>query len=632
MSFGSRATVRLFLFVICLALLAPAGLPAKITIDADVGFAGLFQLGQPFPLRINLGNTGTPVEGTVEVQVWKGGPARGVQLYPFLYKREVFLSAQARRSVDFTVDPDFVSRPLLVTFSGPGGSATKEIDLRRHFSPASLILLVSGGGGSLALPSGPSPILRVSPAELPGNPRALRGVWAIVFYDQPLGDLSKSQMAALEAWLGSGGRMVILGGLHYAVLQEPAWARFLPVEVSGLRRTKAPARLEQKYGAKIGAPEIYLQTAKVVSGAAVIEENGSLIVAEAQRGKGRVHYVAADLGRPPLSQWAGLSGLFSDLLGTPPERDLSGEAAWNDAVFNLILYSPVFLGSYAPAMLLLAALVLYLLVLAVLAWLLTERGLAPRLFFYGVFAFVPSAALAGYVQFHASGKIPNAVVFSSTVLDALPDGSAESQSNVALFSTRRRAYDLRLESGWTDFEIVPSRPDKKKAEAVTMRERGVSSAFHFLLKEWDYRLFKIRGIDRFPLRSEFHEGRDRISLRLTNQSSKDLEECWVLLYGRRFSLGDLPAGASQERSFSIDGEGHPRKAQLGEVSFKDKVREMLLRASIFAEPQGKYDGSLVFLGWVRDGKTRVSVPEPGVLALNYTLFRMTIPLQSEEEL
>jgi hypothetical protein len=119
---------------------------------------------------------------------------------------------------------------------------------------------------------------------------------------------------------------------------------------------------------------------------------------------------------------------------------------------------------------------------------------------------------------------------------------------------------------------------------------------------------------------------------LTNQSSKDLEECWVLLAGRRFPLGDLPAGASQERSFSIDGEGHPRKAQLGEVSFKDKVREMLLRASIFAEPQGKYDGSLVFLGWVRDGKTRVSVPEPGVLALNYTLFRMTIPLQSEEEL
>jgi hypothetical protein len=628
MSFGSRTTGLFFLLLICLAL--PAGLPAKVTIDVDVGFAGLFQLGQPFPLRVNLVNTGAPVEGTVEVEVWKGGPARGVQLYPFLYKREIFLSAQARRSVDFTVDPDFISRPLLVTFSGPGGSAAKEIDLRRHFSPASLILLVSGG--SPALPPGPSPILPVSLGELPANPRALRGVRAIVFYDQPLRDLSKSQAAALDAWLGSGGRMVILGGVHYAALQDATWARFLPVEVSGLRRTKAPTRLEQKYGAKIGAPEIYLQTAKMVRGAALIEESGSPIVVEAQRGKGRVHYVAADLGRPPLSHWAGVPGLFSDLVGTPPERDLSGDAAWNDSVFNLILYSPMFLGSYAPAMLLLAALVFYLLVLAGLAWLLTEGRMAPRLFFYGVCALVPTAALAGYVQFHATGKIPNAVVFSSTVLDALPDGSAESQSNVALFSTRRRAYDLRLESGWTDFEIVPSRPDKKKAEAVTMRERGLSSGFHFLLKEWDYRLFKIRGIERFPLRTELREGREQVSLRVINQSSKDLEECWVLLFGRRFPLGDLPAGASQERSFSIDSEGRPRKAHLGELSFKDKVREILLRASVLPEPQGRYDGSLVFLGWVRDGKRRVSVAEPGVLALDYTLFRLAIPLQSGEEL
>jgi hypothetical protein len=160
----------------------------------------------------------------------------------------------------------------------------------------------------------------------------------------------------------------------------------------------------------------------------------------------------------------------------------------------------------------------------------------------------------------------------------------------------------------------------------------VSSAFHFLLKEWDYRLFKIRGMDRFPLRTEFREEGSQISLKVTNQSSRDLEECWVLLLGRRFPLGDLPAGSSQERSFSIDDEGRPRKAHLGELSFKDKVREMLLRASILAEPQGRYDGSLVFLGWVRNGRARVSVPEPSVLALNYTLFRMTIPLEREEEL
>jgi len=42
---------------------------AEIAIEARVGFHGVFQLGRPFPLEIELVNSGRPAEGTLDVQV-----------------------------------------------------------------------------------------------------------------------------------------------------------------------------------------------------------------------------------------------------------------------------------------------------------------------------------------------------------------------------------------------------------------------------------------------------------------------------------------------------------------------------------------------------------------------------------
>jgi len=68
---------------------------AQIALEPQVDFHGLFQLGQPFPLRVDLTNLGRPTEGILEVKVWKGGPSKGMEAYPFYYRRGLFLPAQA---------------------------------------------------------------------------------------------------------------------------------------------------------------------------------------------------------------------------------------------------------------------------------------------------------------------------------------------------------------------------------------------------------------------------------------------------------------------------------------------------------------------------------------------------------
>ncbi|MGH7812036.1 MAG: hypothetical protein ACREP5_17300, partial [Candidatus Binatia bacterium] len=72
-------------------------------IEPQVGFRGVFQLGRPFPLEIVLSNSGRPVEGTLDVQVWKGGVTKGGTPFAVKYRREVFLPGQARKTVQLTV-------------------------------------------------------------------------------------------------------------------------------------------------------------------------------------------------------------------------------------------------------------------------------------------------------------------------------------------------------------------------------------------------------------------------------------------------------------------------------------------------------------------------------------------------
>jgi len=96
---------------------------------------------------------GRPVEGMLEVKVWKGGPAKGTAAYPLYYRKKVLLSAHSRRSVQFTIDPDSISRPLTVRFSSPGADLSREIDLRGHFSVSPLMLLLSEKSASPPVPS-----------------------------------------------------------------------------------------------------------------------------------------------------------------------------------------------------------------------------------------------------------------------------------------------------------------------------------------------------------------------------------------------------------------------------------------------------------------------------------------------
>jgi len=304
MSFSARKAARELCFYLFLCLLLyPSLSAAEILIEPHVGFHGVFQLGRPFPLEVELANTGRPAEGILEVRVWKGGASKAGPLYALYSRKEIFLPAQSKKSVEFTVDPDFISRPLTITFSSEGARALREVDLRRHFSPAPVMLLVSEGNTVppvFLAASSQNRLVSLSLAELPADSRALLGVSHLLLYDQSLRELSRSQLFALDTWIVSGGRMVILGSINHALYREANLGRFLPVRVTGLRRIATLPRLSQGEQASPLA-DVWAQASTLVEGKVLAEAQGTPLIVESSRGKGRITYLSFDVGRPPLS-------------------------------------------------------------------------------------------------------------------------------------------------------------------------------------------------------------------------------------------------------------------------------------------------------------------------------------------
>jgi len=629
-------------FLICLLVLAPALAGAEILIEPRIGFRGVFQLGRPFPLEVKLANTGRPAEGMLEVQVWKGGATKGGAPFLVRYQRELFLAAQSEKAVQLTVDPDFISRPLTIRFTSPAASAVRELDLRRHFSPAPVILLMSERSSLPSLASATSAqsrVISIAPAELAADARALLGVSHLVIYDQSLRELGRAQLLALDTWLSAGGKMVILGSLNYALYQEAALGRFLPVRVSGAKRVAFVPPVAR------GAPAIKLsgvwaQVATLVNGKTLSESDGLPLIVEASRGRGRIVYLALDVGRQPLSQWDGLPKFLQTFL-LPAGTDQSAlRTDWNDSVFTQLIASPSFLSTYVPSGSLFFSMIGYLAGMALFAWLWQKRRLAPRPLLLALAGFVSAGTAAGYVHFSKGGHIPDGVLLSSTLLESSGDGFVEAQANVALFSTQPRQYDLQLERGWIDLTPVSMRAREGPQEAVVVQEAGGVSRYRLPLREWDYRLFRVRHVERFPMRADFEAEGDRLVMTVDNQSAKDLADCWLLVPGQRIDLGAIPSGARWRKIFSLappkaPAHDYPRPdvINLREVTLPDKTRDILLHSSFFprdGDPR-LAGGAAVFFGWVKNPEPTVRVDDPRIQAQTYALYRAVVPLSVGED-
>ena len=634
-----RSPCRIFVVLALLALLVPAGAAAEILIEPSVGFHGVFQLGQPFPLEVNLENIGAPVEGVLEIEVWKGGAPQGGASYRSLHRREVFLPARSRRSVQFTIDPDLLSRPLKIQFTSAAATATRELDLRRHFSPAPLVLTLSEGSAVQLTSLGASLTNRVvalAVAELPREAQALSGVSHLVVYDLSLRDLSRAQAAALDQWLAAGGRMVIVGSLNYTLYQEPQLARYLPVRVSGVRRIAFSAHGTAAASEPVAG--VWAQTAAVLRGKVVTASEGLPLVVESDWGKGKVVYFALDAGRPPLSSWSALPSVLQGLFRPAPVENASLRSQWNNGIFAQALLSPWFVSTYVPTRSLFLAIAGYLAGLAVLAQLWQRRRMTRRAVTAACCGWIVCAAGAGYVYFSRGGGAPEGVLLAATVMEDASDGYVEAQSNLALFSMQRGERSVSFGRGWVDLMPLPARLSAQPGDPAVYWHGAGTTRVQLPLKAWDFRLLRAHHVERVQISAAIAHQEGEIGLEVRNSGRNDLTDCWLVAPGVRIALGDLPRGHSWKKNFplgAVDGDPARRTEEsLRGVAFNDRPRDVLFHTSFFPQDGVRTawrNGAALFFGWVKDLEPGIAPGEPHFRVQSYALYRVIMPLPGPEE-
>ena len=478
------------------------------------------------------------------------------------------------------------------------------------------------------------PVVSLPLGDLPEDVRAYGGVWSVMLYEQSLRGLSRGQRRALERWLSGGGVLVVLGGAHFALYQDAATARLLPVAVRGLKRLDALPGLTARFGGVL--EDALVQDAGPGRDGRVLRSEGDTpILAERSHGEGRVVWLALDVGRPPVADWAGLPPLFGEILGAPPARHPEPWTAWNREVFTTLLRDFGFSSLRSPMLSLLLALALY--IGSLLCWFRYWRGdgrsrhrlvLAPA-------SLVLACTLGGYWYFDRGGHVPDGILISSTVVDGTPwSDVAPVHANVGLFATRRKDFWFSLRRDLTQLDLVP--PPGAAAEAsLVLQQARPRDRIHVPLPEWNAALFRLRAVRPWPVAVEWEHSRGTYRVGIANRGSGRLTECWLVIGGQGYRLGDVPPGGLLRRELPEAGsaapEGGGERPEPEDVRFDEEVREVLLRRSVFPDGHSEDRDTAFIIGWVRDEEPELRVADPRVTAHHFKLFRVAIPLGGGEE-
>lgn len=152
------------------------------------------------------------------------------------------------------------------------------------------------------------------PKELPTDSKAYDGLDALVLAGAAELDAERSR--ALDAWVRSGGRLLLAVGSRVDGYRSSPLADWVPVEVTGTMRPRDLSALESFAGRSERLPFANPVATRfdVDEGEILAKSLDGPLLATVPHGFGRVTFVGLDLDRPPLSNWNALGDLCGRLL------------------------------------------------------------------------------------------------------------------------------------------------------------------------------------------------------------------------------------------------------------------------------------------------------------------------------
>jgi len=455
---GFRAQARLRAALSLAAILAlgravtPAGAQAggDISWSASAGFDGYIKLERWVPVRVELANDGPDAEVLVEVFPKPAPPARASE-----YSQSVALASGARKNVTLHAYPTGGTGSLLVRLSVQGRLVSQtDLPVINLWGTDTLVGVMAADPTSFNVIRNPMRGVGANRVEtallsaetLPDRGPALSALDALIICDHDTGAMTPAQLQALEAWVASGGRLLVCGG--------PNWRKttagltgLLPIDITGTQRVASLESVGSYLNLGAGPQgEAILAVGKPGADAETLIEQANFPLVLARRfGLGQVVFLAADPTLAPLSAWPALQVMYRALFLEGPYAQAGIWGPQDDAAARAASLFPNL--SLPPIGAVCGFLVLYTFALGPLHYLLLRRAKRRELAWITIPALVVTFSAAAFgVGSLSRGSRP---VVNRMAVVHVPAGAerAPVRGVLGIFSPNRSKLGIEFASG-----------------------------------------------------------------------------------------------------------------------------------------------------------------------------------------
>ena len=333
---------RLLLMVVLLICMSLAGMPSlaqdsePLTMLVNTGFDNFYRPGDWLPLQIQVRNEGAGLTGRLTVRPETSGRAVNTA-----YSVPIDLPSGSDKTVFLYVQAQLSARSLVVELiDGEGVRAAEQAVGITSIHPQDSLHMVISGTGANSIPLNniaqagfASRQGRWEVDNLPPDMIAFDAIDTLFLYDVESDAFTVEQLESIEAWVVTGGHLIIVGGPDWAQTTSALRDEFVPFIASGSENIDDISALASYINrADSLEARTFITTGEVAEGARVLAETeeGLPLYIRREAGLGAVDFLTVDPTLEPMRSWENIQEFwFTVVSNLPPEP------GWNRGLLEL---------------------------------------------------------------------------------------------------------------------------------------------------------------------------------------------------------------------------------------------------------------------------------------------------------
>ncbi len=544
--------------------------PPGLQMQAAAAFDGYVKYGEWLPVWVELENSGADLDAEIRVQVQGNWNAAAT------FATAVALPGGSRKRVPVYVLPNNFTRQLQVQLVDSQNQVliSQQVSVKPQINLTLMVGLIAPTRGAMSIIANmpgqgqtrPVVLVDLSLTDLPDQAAALASFDCLVWNDTDTSALTPEQKAALESWVGSGGRLVIGGGAGARQTVAGLPDSLLPIAPRREIEVDALPGLTHLGGQAVRVPGPFL--------AAVGDENPGynlavqddlVLVRERAVGSGYVDFVSLDLAVSPFDAWAGTAAFWYELIWSFYPQDMPSDMSIRQMRAEQTIYALTSLPSLdLPSIKWLSILLcLYILLVGPINYLVLRW----RKRLHWAWATIPALTLlfsGGAFGLGYALRGNDLIVNKIALVVADVGGVARITSYIGVFSPAQQSYEITVPNGGLLSPMTPSYDpwggqnnlvgqNMVFVQGTPGRVRGLA------VNQWSMQTFMTEDIqfDMGAVTWDLRLEQDELVGWVRNDTAFTLHGAAIVLGNMLTRLGDLAPGVQTEVRWELSSQAGP---------------------------------------------------------------------------